>query len=63
MALNCPDMTETYLERITTFVWGFSDNIYTGQSVLLKYTQEGEMMGKIRLRNINISYLDFIITG
>ena len=56
-------MTETYLERITTFVWGFSDNIYTGQSVLLKYTQEGEMMGKIRLRNINISYLDFIITG
>ena len=56
-------MTETYLERITTFVWGFSDNIYTGQ-FFLKYSQEGKMMmGKIRLRNINISYLDFIITG
>ena len=24
-------MTETYLERITTFVRGFSDNIFTGQ--------------------------------
>ena len=23
-------MTETYLERITTFVWGFTDNINTG---------------------------------
>ena len=55
-------MTETYLERITTFVWGFSDNIYTGQ-FFLKYSQEGEMMGKIRLRNLHISYLDFIITG
>ena len=60
---DCQDMTETYLERITTFVWGFSDNIYTGQ-FFLKYSQEGKMMmGKIRLRNINISYLDFIITG
>ena len=59
---DCQDnMTETYLERITTFVWGFSDNIYTGQ-FFLKYSQEGKM-GKIRLRNINISYLDFIITG
>ena len=30
MNWDCPDMTELYLERITTFVWGFSDNIYTG---------------------------------
>ena len=56
-------MTETYLERITTFVWGFSDNIYTGQ-FFLKYSQEGGGRGReIRWRNRNVSYLDFIIAG